>query len=200
MKAAIWLQQWFGLLLTGVVAVGILPLILPSQVTQITPEVEAEEFENKAVLLVNSLLSNSHLIYSDNRGIFDEQKLNTAMVEKSGNFDNILACLSLCTFNSYQDSFSIVLVKDAEASQGWFSILWPVSSTLHEKINSCLSDVDKDDVQRLFDDKADIPGILGIQKCGFQRNSKITSVGFPLAIRMANGDTHIGWIKVMVVE
>lgn len=203
MKAQAWIQDWFALLLTGVIAVGVLPFILPGQITKISPDVDAKEFENKAILLANSLMSNQNLIYSDNRVMFDKDSLDTKMIEKSA-ANSMALCTPLCgSLNSYPESFSIILVKDGEASppQGWFSILWPKSTALHGKMTSCLSAVDNNEIGQLFVDGADIPKILNLKGCGFNRYSTILNeMGFNIAIRYGNGDVHMGWIKVMVVE
>lgn len=206
MKAATYIQDWFSLLALGAL-VATVPYILSNQVIKVSPEVEAKEFENKAILLANSLMSNQNLIYSDNRAMFDKKNLDTKMIEKSA-AKNMATCTSssllLCnSLNSYPESFSVVLVKDGESSppQGWFSILWPKSSALHKKMTSCLSGVDNNEIGQLFVDGADIPKILNLKGCGFNRYSTILNeMGFNIAIRYSNGDVHMGWIKVMVVE
>ena len=202
-------------LITLLITVGILSVIVfipKGQVTKITPELEAKEFENKAILLVNSLLSNPDLIYSEDRALFDENQLNVKMIEKSSSFANMGLCTFLCgSLNSYPESFSIVLIKDNERNLGWFSVLWyPKSVSFNQTVTSCLSKVDKSETQQLFDEQTDIPTTLKLENCGFQRytsiltnfkaDKKIISNSFPVSIRDSNGDVHTGWIKVMVIE
>jgi len=212
MKGVTWIQDWFALVLTGVIAVGILPFILPGQLGKIAPEVEAHEFENKAIILANVLLAHPDLMDSDNRGMFDEQKLNTKMIEKSSAFENMALCTPLCgSFNSYPESFGVFLIKDSERNLGWFSVLWyPKSVSFNQKVTLCLSKVDKSEAQQLFDESKDIPSVLDLKKCNFQRHtsiltnfkfdSKIISNSFPVSIKDSNGNVHAGWIKVLVVE
>jgi len=211
MKGVTWIQDWFALVLTGVIAVGILPFILPGQVTKIAPEVEAHEFENKARILANVLLAHPDLMDSDNRGMFDEQKLNTKMIDKSS-FSNILNCpLSEICRKTYPESFSLLLIKDVENNpqRGWFTLARPPqTSQIDAKINSCFANFNKNKFEKLFDEDADIPQILDLENCGFKRHTTILTKifrpddkpGFPVSIVYPTGKVHMGWIKVMVVE
>lgn len=205
------IEEWITVIITGVLIVGVLPLILPEQVAQISPVIEAKEFENKAITLANVLLGNENIIHSDNRAMFDEQKLNTKMIDKSS-FSSILDCppSEIC-IKTYPESFSLLLIKDVENNpqRGWFTLARPSRmSQIDAKINSCFANFDKNKVEQLFDENADIPKILNLKHCGFKRYTTILTTilqpgdkpGFPVSIRYNNGDVHIGWTKVMVVE
>lgn len=203
-----YIEPIFTLLLAGILA-GVVAVILPGQVTQVTPDIDAKEFENRALLLTNSLLANPNLIYSNNRAMLDESDLNTGLMDKSSNFDDITQVCdrkirqqlpNLCVSSIYPDSFALVLVKDAEDSRGWFSFIQPDNIELENKLLSCFKSVNKNKVQELFDESKDILQTLGIKNCGFKRNSNVLNNGFPVSIRYPNGNVHIGWIKVLVVE
>ena len=214
MKGQITGMQELITLLVTVGLVSVVAVIPKGQLTKLSPELDAKEFENKALLLANSLLGDSNLIYSNNRAMFDEQKLNTKMIEKSSSFSGILQCppSSIC-IKTYPESFSLLLIKDVESipQKGWFTLARPPrTSEIDAKINSCFSTFDKNKIEQLFDERGDIPNILGLEKCVFQRytsiltnfkvDSRIISNSFPVSIRDSNGDVHAGWIKVMVVE
>lgn len=207
------MQEMISLLITvGLLAV--ITLIPKGQLTKLSPELEAKEFENKAILLANSLLGESSLIYSNNPAMFDEQQLNTKMIEKSSSFSSILDCppSSIC-IKTYPESFSLILIKDVEGipQKGWFTLARPSrSSQIDAKINACFATFDKNKVEQLFVDRADIPSILNLENCEFQRytsiltnfkaDNRIISNSFPVSIRDSDGNVHVGWIKVLVVE
>lgn len=212
MKGQEWIGGLFSLLLAGIIAGVALPAILPGQALKVTPEVEANEFENKAILLANSLLTSQSLIHSDNRGVFDEENLNKNMMEKSSNFNTLKdECYSelrspplstyLCISRTYPDSFALVLVKDTENGKGWFSLIQPNKVDLENKLLACFESIDKTKTQDLFDETKDITKILNIEKCGFKRYSTILNeLGFVVPIRYSDNGVHIGWMKVLVVE
>jgi len=213
MKGQITGMQEVITLLVTVGLLSVIALIPKGQLTELSPELEAKEFENKALLLANSLLGDSNLIYSNNRAMFDEQQLNTKIIEKSSAFENMALCTPLCgSFNSYPESFGVVLIKDIERNLGWFSVLWhPKSASFNQKVSSCLSKVDKSEAQQLFDEQADIPSVLDLKNCDFQRytsiltanfkvGDKIISNSFSVSIKDSSDNVHAGWIKVLVVE
>ncbi len=82
MKGQEWIGGLFSLLLAGVVAGIALPMILPGQAVKVTAEVDSNEFENKALIIANSVMSDERLIYFDvysnsfQRGVFDKDKLD----------------------------------------------------------------------------------------------------------------------------
>lgn len=205
-----YIEPLFTLLLAGLLA-GAVAVILPGQIGKITPDIDSKEFENRAIILTNSLIANPNLIYSNDRAMFDEEDLNTNMMEKSSNFADITqVCYSesrrhplptyLCIAPSYPDSFVLVLIKDVENNTGWFSFIQSDNVELEDKLKTCFQPVDKNKVQELFDEDKDILQTLDMANCGFKANSNVVNNGFPVSIRYADNEVHMGWIKVLVVE
>lgn len=202
MKGIFYLQEWFGLILTGIIAVGVLPLILPSQVTKISPEVEAKEFENRAILLANSVLSHPDLLYQNNKGLFDESTLNDNMVSSASNVNSIIICKSLCQkIESYPSSLSLVVIKDIESGNGWIQVLYPNNlEDVKDKLDCFSSGDAKNQIQNLLKENSDIAEYLNLKNCDISKVSHIFNTkGFPVAIRYGN-EVHVGWLKTVVIE
>jgi len=221
MKGQSWIYNWLAMIPT-VILVITLPLILKGQATKISPEIEVNEFENKAILLTNVLMSNSNLIYSDNRSMFDKDELDANMMSKSVNFNSLIeVCYSesrnppsptsLCALRPYPETFALVLIKDTDKNEGWFSLIPPARGGLEDNLLKCFKLIDKSKTQELFDETKKITEILNMENCGFERYTKILSGSFltvnkrfhqlfPVSIRYPDGAVSAGWIKVMVVE
>lgn len=110
MKGQEWIGGLFSLLLAGIIAGIALPSILPGQELKITPQVEAKEFENKAIVIANSLIGNQELLYLDGTGsyqtgVFDKKKLDDA---KSGKIKLL-----------YPEACVDIEIKDKEKSEKW---------------------------------------------------------------------------------
>lgn len=199
----------FTLLLAGVLA-GTMAIILPGQVTRITPQVEANEFENRAILLANSLLGNDTLIYSDGivsyRGVFDVNKLNDLLFKK-GSFTELYRCKpseSNCAINTYPGSYALIIITDVENNDGWFTGTNKLagSGEIGQKILNCFmkTEMGTDGSGKLFDTDSDLIDVLELDKCNLRRHSNIMNFGFPISIRYSDGATHMGLLKVLVVE
>ncbi len=207
MKGQTWITQYLSLLVTGVLVVGLVPFTR-GQATKIIPEVQESEFENKALIFANSLLANLNLMQSDDRAVFAEDKLDSNMMKSSATFASIsdscysqatrpAIATSLCNSEIYPGSFSLVLIKDAENQKGWFVVL--SSPNILEKVKECLKRADNERLQMLFNDDAKFPETLGLDECGFERISFVSSLGLPVSIKYKEA-THAGWLKVLVVE
>ncbi|MBI1978663.1 MAG: hypothetical protein HYS62_01215 [Candidatus Aenigmarchaeota archaeon] len=208
MKGQAWIQNWFALLLTGVIAVGVLPFILPGQVTKVSPEIEAKEFENKAILLANSLLANEDLVYSDgtnwHRATFDANKINDVFYEDSFG-TSLYTCkpnLSNCKLPTYSQTFAFIVIVDIETGEGWFTGTHKLSGSEPEVLNviSCFQNKWSTNYPQLYEENSDIDKVLELDNCALQRYSSILSTGFPVSIKYPSGDVHMGAIKIVVVE
>lgn len=176
-KGQEWIGGLFSLLLAGIIAGVALPAILPSQALKVTPEVEANEFENKAIIFANSLLSDSKLVYSDEianyRGIFAVEKLDSLHDKKT----------KLSLF--YPETDIRVVVKDLDEGKSW---AFHVEDSESEKIKDFLACIGEEDI------------LEPLQSCVPNRYSHILESGFPVAIRYSDGVVHPGIMKVTVVE
>lgn len=204
MKGQSWIQDWFVILIEGALVVTI-PLLLPAQTTKISPEVEAKEFENKAILLTNSMLADADLIYSNNRGMFDVNSLNDNFYEDS--FGTALyTCkpnLLNCKLPTFPETFALIIIVDSDTGKGWFTGTHRLTGSEPRVTNivSCFQDRWSTNYPQLFQANSDIGKVLELEKCSLQRHSNILNEqGFPASIRYPTGTIHMGWIKVMVVE
>ncbi len=175
MKGQEWIGGLFSLLLAGIIAGVALPAILPGQALKITPEAEANEFENKAITLANSLLSNPNLVYFNDvtyqRGVFDQSKLDA--IEKDPSSIEVLP-----------DTYTRVYVEDRELGKVWTFELVDKKSENIEIFLNC----------KIQPEIADF-----IKECAPNRYSSILDKGFPTVIKSSNG-FHIGFLKLTVVE
>lgn len=203
----------FSVLITVVIAGIALQYILPGQALKITPEVEAVEFENKAILLANSLLANSDLIYSDTdtntyyRGIFDGTKFDDIFYKfnpesnieyyRCGNDDDIKNCIP----STYPETFALIVVVDLENENAWFTGTSRLSGSEQRVLNivSCFQARGTVTHSEMFQPNSNIAEVLGLDNCNLQRYSGI-NLGFPVAIRYSDSEIHNGMLKVLVVE
>lgn len=165
----------FIILLTGILA-GVIAIIFPGQVTNIKPDIEASEFENKAILQANSLLGNHNLIYFDGityyRGVLEKEKLDAIKLDSSP-----LALL-------YPETYTLVNVKETGSENSWTFSIYDKTSENIKKFLEC----GKDDV------------IDPIKDCAPKRVSQILGLGFPVSIRYSEDDIRMGVLKLTVVE
>lgn len=175
MKGQEWIGGLFSLLLAGIIAGVALPAILPGQVLKVTPEAEANEFENKAITLANSLLSNQNLVYFDgvayHRGVLDQSKLDA--VEKDPSSIEFLP-----------GTYTRIYVEDRELGKVWtFELVDGESKNIKIFLNCKIQ-----------------PEITDfITECAPNRYSSILDKGFPVTIKSSDG-FHTGFLKLTVVE
>lgn len=195
----------FTLLIAGILA-GTLAVIPKSQITQVTPVIEAEEFENRALILANSLLANKYLIYSDGvtyyRGIFNVNELDKGLFKDSST--KLYPCKSSegkCKIIIYPDSYALIVIKDLKDGTIWFTGTnkLPDSSEAGKYIEKCFMSKDAKNLGKLFDG-SDFGTILELDKCNLKRYTVVMNLGFPVPIRYSDTKTNIGLLKVLVVE
>lgn len=176
MKGQEWVGGIFTLLLAGIVAGVAMPAILPGQALKVAPAADASEFENKAVLIADSLLGNRNLIHfgitsnSYSRGVFDKDKLDAAESDPSG----------IVAF--YPDTLVTISIQDMETGKWWIFQTKDAGSENVKQYLKCLE-------SGLADPATECP----------KRMSAIMLGGFPVAIRYGDG-THIGRLEVKVIE
>lgn len=205
-----FVEPVFVLLLTGVLA-GTVAVLLPTQIIQVTPDIETKELENRALLLANSILGNRDLIYSDGnayyRGIFDVNKLNTELFTK-GSFKSLYLCIEdkgECKISTYPDSYALIIVSDIENNKGWFTGLHKLKSSEDPTLNivKCFQnklEMGEDGSGKMFEPDADLATVLELEKCNLEEYSIILNQGFPVPIRYSDTENHIGLMKVVLVE
>lgn len=196
----------FTLLLAGILA-GALAVIPKSQITQVTPVIEAEEFENRALILANSLLANKDLIYSDGvtyyRGVFNDNGLDKGLFK--GSSTKLYPCNKSsegkCKIISYPDSYALIVIKDLKDGTIWFTGTnkLPDSSEAGKYIGNCFMSKDAKNLGKLFDN-SDFAAFLELDKCSLKRYSVAMNSGFPVSIRYSGTKTNMGLVKVLVVE
>lgn len=204
-----YIEPIFTLLLAGVLA-GAMAVILPGQVTKIRPEIEANEFENGAIILANSLLGDNSLIYFDgityHRGVFDADKLNSLFFKK-GSFTELYRCkpsVDNCAINTYPGSYALIIITDIEDNGGWFTGANKLagSGDVGSNIAKCFmskTEMGADGQGKLFED-SDLTTLLELDKCSLRRHSRIMNLGFPVAIHYSDSEIHTGLLKILVVE
>lgn len=167
-------QQLFTMLTAGILVLT-LALVIPGQVTKITPTIEENEVEEEAINLANALMSHPSLAYFDGenyyRGVFDIEKLKLIQYRASS--------LELI----YPDTFTQVTIEDTSGGSWIFSIK-DVKSPVIQNYLTCIA-----------------PGqVEDLKKCAPTRFSTIMDNGFPVAIRYSENEVHMGTLKVLVVE
>ena len=204
-----YIEPIFTLLLAGVLA-GAIAVILPGQVTNIRPEIEANEFENGAIILANSLLGDNSLIYSDGityyRGVFDETKLDDLFFKK-GSSTKLYNCKppeSSCAINTYPNTYALIMISDIENNNGWFTGTNRLGSDQNsaniEKCFASKTEMGNDKQGKIFEPNSDLVAILELDKCSLMKYSNIMNLGFPVSIHYPSGEIHMGLLKVLVVE
>ena len=200
-----YIEPIFTLLLAGILA-GVVAVMLPGQKLEVTPDIDNKEFENRAIFLANSLLAEPNLIYSNGdvyyRGIFDKQKLDTSIFPKEtlSRLDNLVSCSSLCgTRRSYPDSFGVIVINVTDNNDGWLTFLYPSNNNIEllNKMISCISGFNKDNIPKLFTGISS--EVFELRECGF-KSTIVFSDGIPVAIRYSDTETHMGLLKIVVVE
>lgn len=196
----------FTLLLAGILA-GALAVIPKSQITQVTPVIEAEESENRALILANSLLANKDFIYSDGityyRSVFSVNQLDKGLFKDSSTklypCDNSIE--GKCKIIIYPDSYALLVIKDLKDGTIWFTGTnkLPDSSKAGKYIEDCFMSKDAKNLGKLFDG-SDFGTLLGLDKCNLKRYSAVMNSGFPVAVRYSGTKTNMGLLKVLVVE
>lgn len=196
----------FTLLIAGILA-GALAVIPKSQITQVTPVIEADEFENRALILANSLLANKDLIYSDGatyyRGVFNANELDKGLFKDSST--KLYPCNKSiegkCKITVYPDSYALIVIKDLKDGTIWFTGTNKLSdlSEVGKYIGNCFMSKDGKNLGKLFDG-SDFTILLELDKCNLKRHSVVMNSGFPVSIRYPGTKTNIGLLKVLVVE
>lgn len=202
---AAFIEPLFAVLFAGILVL-MLAGVVPGQTTKIAPDLEANYFENMAILLANSLLADHNLIYSEEdiyyRSVFDKEKLDAFLITKSSleSLNNLFVCSKLCaSTKSYPDSFSLIIISDIENNDGWFSTLYPINqnSEFLNKMTSCILGFDMNDASKIFTEE--LSKLFDLENCGFN-STTILDKGFPISIRYSDSETHMGLLKVMVIE
>ncbi|MBI2084097.1 MAG: hypothetical protein HYT70_00580 [Candidatus Aenigmarchaeota archaeon] len=213
---ASYIEPLFALLFTGLIAVT-LAIVLPSDVVKVTPVIEEKEFENKAIILGNSLMSNPALAYADGdvtyRGKFDSAKLDSNLFKLAElKVDNLAVCKvdvatggGICKYaSSPPESFAFIAVSDIKNGNGWFSVLYPPLDYLTPdqqiqllgNITSCLMNFNQNDIPKIFDKGLQT---LAFEECGYEA-ATILDGAFPVNIRYSDDETNMGMLRVVVVE
>ncbi len=204
-----YIEPIFALLITGILAV-VMAVMLPGQVTNVMPAIETSEFENRALILANSLLENQDLTYSDGvsryRGIFDAEKLNNILFKK-GSFTELYRCQPSeinCQIPTYPLSYALIMITDMENSSGWFTGTNRLAGSGERgtNIQKCFSktEMGTDGLGKMFNSDANLVTLLELDSCNLVRYSNIMNSGFPISIRYSDTEVHMGLMKVMVVE
>ncbi len=195
-KGTSYIVPLFSLLFTGVLALT-MAYILPSQYVSITQVIDHKEFENKAMILGNLLLSNHDLVYFDDpvyyRGVFEKDKLDEKMVQKSdfGNVEKLMECTQLCdSLKALPGSVGFVLISDAANSDEWYSILYPNGD--RPDIERCFGQLSEAILEKIFDSN-------GLQECGYS-SSTILTESFAASIRYSDDEIKVGRIRIVMVE
>ncbi len=196
----------FTLLLAGILA-GALAVIPKSQITEVAPVIEADEFENRALILANSLLANKDLIYSDGaayyRGVFNVNELDKGLFKDSS--AKLYPCNKSsegkCKIIAYPDSYALIVIKDLKDGTIWFTGTnkLPDSSEGGKYVGNCFMPKNAKNLGKLFDN-SDFTTLLELDKCNLKRYSVVMNSGFPISIRYSGTKTNIGLLKVLVVE
>lgn len=210
MKGIVYsIEQMFTLLLAGILAVSF-SFILPSQITKLQPAIEQKDMENSAIIIANSLMSNSALITSsdgiNHRGVLDSTKLDVNMIEKSSDYENITSCrdypTALCKSSTTSETFILVLVSDTENQKGWFSVSKSGSDAFLQKMGKCFKDLKKGNpvIGKLFENDANLGDLLKLGDCGFTLHSNIMNHGNGVTIKYPDGAAHVGLLKLVLVQ
>ena len=180
MKGQEWIGGLFSLLLAGVIAGVALPAILPGQAAKIAPQVDAKEFEIKAISMANSLMGNEKLIAFDQStnsyklGMFDVDKLSKvpSEVDADTSFIGI----------SYPKILSFVAFYDENGAARWSFYLKSNDENTNAIINCWKRGLDSP-----------------MEECT-TRVSEILDSGFPISLKYPDGSVKIGRLKVTVME
>ncbi len=213
MKGQEWIGGLFSLLLAGVIAGIALPAILPGQALKVTPEMEANEFENKAILLANFLLANHDIVYFDgdtfSRGVFNVVQLDDQLnlFFKKGSLTELYRCIAIddkCKLATYPGSYALIIISDTNGS-GWFTGTNRLSGSEEVTLNivTCFQNQHEmgiDGAGKIFEPNSDLVSILELEQCNLKRHSNILNKGLPVSIRYSDEEIHQGILKVLVVE
>ncbi|MEM5797261.1 MAG: hypothetical protein QXD72_01165 [Candidatus Aenigmatarchaeota archaeon] len=177
MKAVILAtEQIFTLLTSGVLLMS-LALILPGQVTKITPTVEENEIEQEALNLASAVMSDPELIYFDGntyyRGVLDAIKLQSKSASNP----------YLRVF--YPNSYARINITDELTRVSYTFISRDSQSEVIGNFINCI---------------ASAVNTEQIRACVPNRISSILDRGLPVSIRYSDTDIRVGNLTVFVVE
>ncbi|MBI2005160.1 MAG: hypothetical protein HYS80_00145, partial [Candidatus Aenigmarchaeota archaeon] len=187
-------QQSAEILFSVTIAVLLAGILLPAiplgQATKIAPEVQAKEFENKAIILANSFLDNPDLIYSDSygsyHGMFDTTNFENIFYESDSD-SALYTCkpnLSNCKLPTYPETFALVIVVDIENDNGWFTGTHRLTGSESQVTNiiSCFQNRVTINYPDLFKAGSYTAEVLELDNCNLHRYSHLNLV-FPVSLR-----------------
>jgi len=186
----------------------------------VIPIIKENEIERHSIILSNIFMSSDKLINSDGvrtyRAVFDKEKLDKEMVNKN----NILSYLKifdeskLIKENSYPNSAVLLIIADSERDNSWFLVgggeIKGEGSAATAYSQCMLSHIRVDPALIFRSIRKGYPSIIDafwtdydMQACGEVLKSKqgvVASKTFPIAIRYADDDIHVGVLSLSLAE